>query len=262
MSDKINSIGNYSIVLVNYKSLEMTSICLDLLKIAVNPSEVPIWVVDNNSNDESLVYLKSLDWIHLIERISVDHERGYMAHGCALDMVLERITTPYFLLLHTDTFIHDPKIIDIMLSQITADDKVAAVGCREPELRSFSKNVGRVITRGAKYYFRKFKVVLGIKTRTPRPHYEIYLKSYCALWNVKIIKRHGMSFSLNNRTPSYEMQDRLPELGYRFVDVSAKVMFEHLDHIEKGTISATKGFRKDHRRINDYQEKLKKFNRK
>ncbi len=261
MKEKKFSQPQLSIVLVNYKSPEMTTICMDLLQKSVDVSVVPVWVVDNDSKDESLAFLKSLNWINLIERKPVDQEAGFMAHGCALDLVLKKVTTKYLLLLHTDTFVHDASIIQIMLDKCLADDMVVAVGCREPEARSLIKNIGRMITRGSKYYFRKIKVMMGMKSRPPRPHFEVYLKSYCALWNVEIIRRNGMSFSMGERTPSYEMQDRLPLLGYKIVEIPAKTMFDHLDHIEKGTISATNGFRKNHRRVGDYQKKLGKFSR-
>ena len=122
---------SFSIALVNYKTPEVTAICLDLLKKAVNVVEVPVFVVDNNSADESLVYLKSLDWIHLIERKAAAPEVGFMAHGRALDMALAQVTTDYLLLLHTDTLIYDPKIIDILLEKISVSSQIAAVGCLE-----------------------------------------------------------------------------------------------------------------------------------
>ena len=104
---------NYSIVLVNYKTHELTSICLKLLYKIFKDSGVQVWVVDNDSADESTEYLRSLDWIHLIERMPVPDEPGFMAHGCALDLVLDEITTDYLFLLHTDTLIHDPEIFKL-----------------------------------------------------------------------------------------------------------------------------------------------------
>jgi GT2 family glycosyltransferase len=259
MSERVDCNPNLSIVLVNYKSLEMTSICMDLIQQGINVAEVPVWVVDNDSNDASLEYLKSLDWIHLIERKPPSQETGFMAHGAALDIVLDKVSTDYLLLLHTDTFIHDPSIVNIMLEKCIVDDKVVAVGCLEPVCRSLPQAVWRFVVRGAKYYFRRTKIALGINTRAPKLHYEIYLKSFCALWNVKIIKQHGMTFSMADRIPGYEMQDRLPELGYKFVAIPPREMFKYLDHIEKGTVSATNGYKKNHRKVKNYQVVLNKL---
>ena len=59
--------GKAAICIVNYKTLDFTRLCLrSIRKFTEYPYE--IIVVDNNSRDESLEYLKSLKWIRLIER--------------------------------------------------------------------------------------------------------------------------------------------------------------------------------------------------
>ena len=202
-------LADFSIALVNYKTHEVTSLCLDLLKKALDDSPVPVWVVDNNSADESTAYLKSLDWINLIERKADGPEKGFMAHGRALDLILEKVNTPYLLLMHTDTLIYDVDILRQMLAQMRSDDRVAAVGCLEQVRRTRLETAWRIFIRASKYYFRRAKVALGFNTREPRLFYEIYLKSFCTLWNVDIIRQQGMSFAMNERIPGYEMQDRL-----------------------------------------------------
>ncbi len=249
---------SFSIALVNYKTPEVTAICLDLLNKVIKITEIPIYVVDNNSNDESLEYLKSLDWIHLIERKAEAPEVGFMAHGRALDLTLEQVKTDYLLLLHTDTLIYNPKIIEILLEKISADKSIAAVGCLEQVNRPLIATAWRISVRAIKYYTRKIKVALGIKTREPRLFYEIYLKSFCTLWNVKIIKQHEMSFSMVERIPGYEMQDQLSKLGYQFVAIPPREMFTYLDHIEAGTVSMVSALGKNHKRVKNYQAIVKK----
>jgi len=114
---------SFSIALVNYKTPEVTKLCLELLHKALDVNKVPVWVVDNDSKDDSLAYLKSLDWIKLIERTPVANEHGFMAHGRALDMILERVDTDYLLLLHTDTLIYDVTVIKRMLEQLSKKSK-------------------------------------------------------------------------------------------------------------------------------------------
>ena len=252
---------NFSIALVNYKTPEVTAICLDLLKKAINVSNVPVYVVDNNSNDESLVYLKSLDWIHLIERKTETPEVGFMAHGRALDLALKQVNTDYLLLMHTDTLIYNPEIFDILLKKISANDHIAAVGCLEQVNRPVYATAWRVLLRGIKYYTRKVKVIFGVKTREPRLFYEVYLKSFCTLWNAKIIKAHDMSFAMVERIPGYEIQDQLPKLGYEFVAIPPSQMFLYLDHIEAGTVSMVSALGQNHKRVKNYQAILKKIKR-
>lgn len=248
--------SDISVGLVNYKSFDVTSVCLELLSKAVDVSKIPIWVVDNDSGDESLAYLKSLDWIRLIERKPAPQEAGFVAHGAGLDMILERVTTKYLLILHTDTFIYDSDIIQKMLGKCRSDEKIAAMGCMEPVFRSRPHAVLRYVMRGAKYHFRKTKLKLGLRSRRPKLHYETHLKSFCAMWNVDIVKKNGLHFSMENMVPGYAMQDRLSQLGYELVAVPPKVMFSGLDHIDKGTASARDGVRINFRKAGKYQEKL------
>ena len=253
------SFSDLSIVLVNYKTVEVTSITLALIEEAIDVSQVPVYVVDNNSNDASLVHLKSLDWIHLIERRPEGPEVGYMAHGRALDLALAEVKTKYVLLLHTDTFIYDATIIQMMLDALNADNKIAAIGCLEQVQRTRLETVWRVSIRACKYYLRRIKVALGMKTREPRLFYEVYLKSFCTLWNVDIIKQHGLSFAMVDRIPGYEMQDRLPELGYRFSAIHPRKIFQYLDHIEAGTVAMVNKYGKEHKRIRNYQAMVDKI---
>jgi hypothetical protein len=76
MNASIATEGSYSIILVNYKSLELTQTCLNLLHEGLRGSDVPIYVVDNDSNDASTDYLRTLDWIQLIERKPWKPARG------------------------------------------------------------------------------------------------------------------------------------------------------------------------------------------
>ena len=208
-----NTQPTYAIVLVNYKSVELTSICLELLKKVLSDSGVQVWVVDNDSNDESTELLRSLDWINLVERKPVANEPGFMAHGEALDMVLEKIDTEYLFLLHTDTFIYDPAVFELMLSKFIAGKNVAAVGCVEQIYRGRTRIVWRLIVRFFKHYSRKLKLMLGLKSKQPKPYFEMYIKSFCALWNARIMKENSLTFTMNSRTPGYEAQDQLLETG-------------------------------------------------
>lgn len=250
--------SKFSIALVNYKTLEVTTLCLNLLKRAFDVTQVPVWVVDNDSNDESLAFLKTQSWLNLIERKPTAPEVGFMAHGHALDLILEKVSTDYLLLIHTDTLIYDKVIIDHMINMIQDDEQVAAVGCLEQVNRTWLQATWRLITRATKYYARKTKVLLGIKTREPRLFYEVYLKSFCTLWNVNIIKKNNMRFAMVEKIPGYEMQDRLRELGYRFEAIAPHKMFQYLDHIEAGTVSKVKNLNKNHKRIKNYEKVMQK----
>ena len=49
-----------TIIVPNYKTYQLTKVCLRLLRKNTDLNHADVIVVDNNSNDESSKYLKSL----------------------------------------------------------------------------------------------------------------------------------------------------------------------------------------------------------
>ncbi|MEO8643967.1 glycosyltransferase [Pseudomonas sp.] len=254
MTRQISTHANYSIVLVNYKSLELTKTCLDLLHDALKGKGVPIYVVDNHSNDASVDYLRTLNWIHLIERSSALPEAGNVAHGRALDLALMHVETEYVFLLHTDTFIYDPAVFAMMIGQCADPHEVAAVGCLEQLNRGLARSAWRLASRFFKHYTRRSLLSLGFKTRTPKPYREVHLKSFCTLWNARLIKKHGLHFQMDGRNPGYELQDRMAALNYTVKFITPRKIFSYLDHIQSGTVSAMGGYSASHRRVKMYNQ--------
>jgi len=250
----------FSIVLVNYKTLDLTKVCLDLLSAHAQKAGIAVWVVDNGSADASTEYLRSLDWINLIERKSLTPEPGHIAHGNALDMALEKVDTDYVFLLHTDTFVFDPQVFTMMLEHCRQDPTVVAVGCTEQLNRGVPRTLWRFTSRLAKHHFRRLKLSLGLRSRDPKPYRETHLKSFCTLWNSKIIKQHGLHFQLDERVPGYALQDGLIDIGYKVVFLSPRKIFKYLDHIQAGTVAAGGGYGQHHRRTKMYENILKRFN--
>lgn len=246
----------FSIVLVNYKTLEITKICLDLLHRGLHETATPVWVVDNYSADASTEFLRGVEWINLLERSSAERESGHIAHGKALDLALEHVQTDYLFLLHTDTFVFDPSVFQMMMAKCLADDQVAAVGCVEQMDRGFIRSHWRLASRFLKHYIRRFKLSVGLDSRDPKPFKEEYLKSFCTLWNVKLMKAHGLRFQLDARVPGYELQDRMLGLGYKIEFLAPRKIFSYLDHVQAGTISAAGGYHPNHRRAKMYKKIL------
>lgn len=229
----------FSIALVNYRTLDLTRRCLELLKTHVDAGlPASVWVVDNDSRDASTTYLRGLDWIRLIERPAVDlSEKGYVAHGRGLDAILDQIDTEHVFLMHTDTFVHDPAIFDRMLRMMQSDEKLAAVGCLEQTHRGVLRTCWRQLVRGVKMGLRRMKLKLGMASRPPKPVLEKNIKSFFACWSVRAIRESGLCFTMGNRNPGYELQDRLVALGYRVGTIESGVLFKYLDHVKAGTKS-------------------------
>ncbi|WP_153110704.1 glycosyltransferase family 2 protein [Propionivibrio limicola] len=242
-----------AIALVNYRTEVMTRTCLELLREALTGYDAEVWVVDNDSADGSTEYLRSLDWIRLIERKAEGREPGFHAHGRALNLAQERTTCDYLFLLHTDTLIHDGRIFRAMLDQCLADDKVFLVGCLEQIYRGPLRTAWRIGTRFISHHLRRAKLALGLKSRPPKPYRETHVKSFCALWNLRLMRENRVSFLMSHRNPGYEAQDVLLAAGFKRNVFSPREIFHYLDHIKAGTTSVSDGSRARKCRSRKYQ---------
>ena len=96
-----------TILIPNYKTLELTQLCLRLLRKYTDHNLAKIVVIDNDSKDASLDYLRGLSWIQLIERKAIPGQAATSAHSEALDLALKEVTTPYVLSIHTPVLSDD-----------------------------------------------------------------------------------------------------------------------------------------------------------
>jgi GT2 family glycosyltransferase len=255
--------ADFAIVMVNYKTLALTKISLSLLKRHLDAGAIPkntqVWVVDNDSQDESTAYLQSLDWIHLIERKVVGKEEGFAAHGIALDLVLPKIYCQYLFLMHTDTFIYRPDVFGMLLTQMQTNAKNVAVGCLEQLNRGYLRSAWRLTSRFCKYHYRRNMLRFGINAREPKPYKEQYIKSFFALWNVEWMRQNQQTFFMGNRIPGYTLQDKVLEKAYKIKHISPMTLFKYLDHAEAGTVGLVAGYDDMNRRIKRKLELLKKY---
>lgn len=266
MSQVQTSSARFSIGLVNYKTLDLTKVCLTLLKQhidsgALAADRVEVWVVDNDSKDDSTTYLRSLDWIHLIERPSPGKEQGFAAHGEGLDLILSAITTDYLFLMHTDTFIYDPAIFNECLLRMQSTPEIAAIGCLHQLNRGHFRLAWRTLTGFIKHYSRRLKLALGLPSRPPKPYIEPYIKSFFALWNAACIKRQGYRFYMAQQIPGYVLQDKLSADGYVIERIAPGRLFRYLDHVEAGTVGLVSGYTGKNRRLLRKQSLLQQLHR-
>lgn len=247
----------HSIVLVNYRSRRITAICLELIRTHINPADVDVVVVDNDSCDDSTEYLRQLDWIRLVERRADGPEKGFEAHGRALDLALAHVQTRAMVLFHTDTLLYDPRVIDVMLEHLV--DGTAAVGTIEQVSRPWYSSAWRVARRGTRYMWQSSLLALGLRQLAPRPWRERHLKSFCSVWDTAVIRREGLQFSMGILNPGYVMQDELEARGYRFVRLSPSWVFRHLDHVQSGTVVELGRHEGNRRRTEQYRRLMSQF---
>ena len=125
--------GKATICIPNYKTLDLTRLCLrSIRKFTKCPYEVI--VVDNDSRDESLEYLRRLSWIVLIENHDGEELTGSYAEGTALDLGLQRCNTEFYVVMHSDTFVQKNNWLTELISYFDNDERVSCVGSGKIEL--------------------------------------------------------------------------------------------------------------------------------
>src|SRR3990167_707725 len=139
-----------TILIPNYKTFILTKLCLRLLRKNTDLRKAHVIVIDNDSQDESLAYLKTVTWIELIERKAEPSESPALSHARALDLALKRVTTPYVLSIHTDTFIKHPGWLDFLLAPMLKNSNVAGVGSWKLESKTRWKRTLKLI----EHYFQ------------------------------------------------------------------------------------------------------------
>ena len=131
-----------TILVPNYKTPEITKICMRLLRKHTDFSKAKVIVIDNNSADASLAYLRSLSWIKLIERKPNKSETGIQSHAEALDMGMIEVKTPYVLSIHTDTFVKHNDWLKILLAPFRGNPRLAGVGSWKLESKNAIQRFG------------------------------------------------------------------------------------------------------------------------
>ena len=144
-----------SIILPNYKTPELTRLCLRSLRKYTPHDAISVIAVDNASADESLDYLRSLSWIRLIERTQADIDgmAPALMHTTAMDLALAQVDTPLVLSFHTDTIVYRPDWLEFLVARIERSDRIAGVGSWKLEFKPPLKRFGKNLEDGLKRVF-------------------------------------------------------------------------------------------------------------
>ena len=223
--------GKATICIVNYKTLDFIRLCLrSIRKFTAYPYEVI--VVDNNSADQSLEYLKSLNWIRLIERHPAADEKGGFAHGSALDVGLQNCNTEFFISMHSDTFVQKENWMTDLIGYFNNDEKTACVGTGKIELSSQWRELLKKITD-----FRTFKRKL-LREPDPLGKYRYYNRTICCIYRTEILFREKLNFLLERDkgiTAGKKLYFELVDRDYKTVELPASVMAQYVIHLAHAT---------------------------
>ncbi len=224
--------GKATICIANYKTLDFTRLCLrSIRKFTKFPYEVI--VVDNDSRDESLEYLKSLKWIRLIEhRPSAGQSVGGYAHAAAIDLGLGNCNTEFFVSMHSDTFVKKDKWLTELIKYFDDDKNIACVGSGKIELAPR----WRILLKKATD-FRTFKRKL-LREPDPIGKYRYYNRTICCLYRTDVLRREKLSFGMDQDkglTGGKKLYFELVDRGYKTVELPPAIMGQYIIHLAHAT---------------------------
>jgi hypothetical protein len=254
-----------TIIIPHYKTLELTRFCLEFLKKNTDLSLATVFVVDNESNDPSLDYLRTLGWIRLFERKSISDESASEAHARALDLGLAHTQTPYVLSFHTDTIAISPGWLTFLIDQIEQAPDIAGVGSWKLEEKPPHKKIAKKIERfwETRIWFPITGKKYGHIAGTGEHYY--YLRSHCALYKTRLLLAHTNGFSDQNETAGKVLHKKLVQKGFQMNFIPPKVLLKYVQHLNHATMilnvnqwAKGKTYKKEYRRL---LRELKRFNR-
>ena len=211
-----------TIIVPNYKTLELTQLCLRSLRLHTDCSRIKVIVVDNDSADASVEYLRTLNWITLVERKNTG-ESGPVMHTKALDQAMAMVDTPLVLVIHTDTIVIHDQWLDFLLDKIYADPQIAGVGSWKLEhvsqLKLFFKRIETNIRR-----------LLGRKI-VDREH---YFRSHCALYKTAAV-RETDGFC-DPDSAGIRLFNTLRDKGYKLPFIASEELSKYIRHLNHATM--------------------------
>ncbi|OGV48217.1 MAG: hypothetical protein A2X49_05150 [Lentisphaerae bacterium GWF2_52_8] len=221
--------GKVSICLVNYKTELLTRLCVRSIR-KFTRGDYEVIVVDNDSKDASLDYLRSLRWIKLIERPNQVCKSGSWAHGTALDLGLEASEGEFFVSLHSDTIVHNPDWLDFLLRPMLADPKLACIGGGKLDLKPHWQVILKKYT-DVKAWLRK------LNPNAKRS--DFYIRTICGLYRTEFLFKENLRFAMNvddGMTCGKQLYYELLARGYGTMPVEAYTMAEHIHHLAHATM--------------------------
>jgi GT2 family glycosyltransferase len=113
-----------SILIVNYNAGRLLKDCIKSIYRETLTIPFDIWVVDNNSQDNSITIIKQY-----YPKVNVIENRTNIGFAKANNMALSKSKTDYWLLLNPDTVVRD-NAIEKVVKFMDRNPEVGIVGCR------------------------------------------------------------------------------------------------------------------------------------
>lgn len=246
-----------SICIPHYQVRDLMRLCLRAVRYYTEGPPYEVIVVDNGSTDESLDWLRSMDWITIVDRGESTPRNWILAMNTALDIGLERARGDYYLIMHSDTIVRRRGWLRRMVEAIESGPKVASCGSGKLERRGAVDQFVRDATDTKRFRLWLRRTVLRDASarqlvREPCP------RDYCALYRTAALREHGLSFvSKGGYSAGETVYYDLKRLGYESSLIPVPEMMRNMDHIAHATgailperkLNRAHTFRKTRRRL-------------
>ena len=114
---------NLSVCIVNLNSLEYLKRCIGSLAKGIKDNTFEVIVVDNNSKDNSILYLKKFGKF----KMSIIKNKFNIGYTKAINQAIKKSLGEYILVLNPDSILED-KSIDKIIEYFKSNKKIGIVG--------------------------------------------------------------------------------------------------------------------------------------
>lgn len=217
-----------SIIVPHYQTPELAKLCIRSIRRFTTRIPHEVIVIDNVSKDgASLEYLRSVDWIRLIERTG-DVPADSSAHRSAVEIGFGAARAPFVLTIHTDTIPVRDDWLPFHLDPLLADERIAAIGTDKLVLRSRFQDWMRVL-EDASMWWKRFRPG-RISNQQP------YIRSHCALYRRAIMDLHHIHYNdFSTMTAGKGVHFELKRLGYECRLLDPRDVVERVVHLNHAT---------------------------
>ena len=229
-----------SIVIPHYQTEELMRLCLRAIRrLTDHPFEAI--VVDNNSGDGSLEYLRRVGWIRLIERGGEAETDAVRAHASAMDAGLRAARGRWLVSLHTDTIVRREGWMASLIARLEVESRAAALGSDKIETgpRWYRAMKRLWDERRMKAFFRR---LVGMAPKAEHEPPVWYPRSYCAVYRLDVVRELGLNFQPTAEHPTGALLYRgFLEAGYKGVRLPPEEMHECVEHVAHATAFLARG---------------------
>ena len=223
--------GKATICIPNYKTLDFTKLCLRSIRTFTKYPYEGI-VVDNDSRDKSLQYLKNLSWIRLIEQQGGDKLTGSYAEATALDLGLQMCNSEFFVVMHSDTFVKGDDWLAELIGYFGSEESVSCVGSGKIELTPR----WRILLKKATD-FKAFKRRI-LREPEARGKFRYHNRTICCIYRTEVLRRENLSFLMGKEeglTAGQKLYCELVDHGYKTVELPPSIMGQFVYHLAHAT---------------------------